>query len=112
MKLIVATLCVGLLAGCATTQPTVWVKDGASQQDFDQARAQCEYEVAAATQAPDYSYRTIVGQELDRAMRQRELGVLCMQAKGFRQQAPSPDVKVQARDDCRWVRPDEFRCGK
>lgn len=85
MRLLTLAVLVAL-AGCAAPRPTVWLKDGATQQDFDQARAQCEYEASAATQTTDTSFNTVFVQELDRAMRQRDLANLCMRAKGFREQ--------------------------
>lgn len=45
MKLI--CLFVLLLAGCATTE-RVWVKDGASQQDFYMDRGQCQAQAFGA----------------------------------------------------------------
>lgn len=80
-----ALLLAGALAGCAAPQkPLTWYKDGVTERDFQQAQAQCEYEVSVATQGTDYSFRTVIGQEMDRAMRQRDLGTKCMQAKGYR----------------------------
>lgn len=103
-----------LLAGCATQPAWQWVKPGATQADFDQHKAQCDYETSAATQATDYTLRTTFGQELDRAMRKDDLMVKCMVAKGYRQEpiAAAPQVSVQVRDDCRWVNAGEYRCGK
>jgi len=75
-----------VLAACAPMKPMVWVKPGATAAEFEQAKAQCIYEVTAATQQTDYSYRTVIGQELDRSIRQRELGLLCMKARGWNQE--------------------------
>lgn len=72
------------LAGCATQQPMIFDKEGATQAEYDQAWARCDYETSAATQGTDYSFNTILGQELDRAMRKRDLIVKCMAAHGFR----------------------------
>lgn len=102
------------LAGCATQPAWQWVKPGATQADFDQHKAQCDYETSAATQTTDYSLRSSFGQELDRSMRQRDLMTKCMVAKGYRQEpiAAAPQVSVQVRDDCRWVNAGEYRCGR
>jgi hypothetical protein len=78
-----------VIAGCAAApqQPQImWNKPGATQAEFELARDQCIYEVTAATQNVDRSYRTAIGQEIDRNMRQRDLAVKCMRAKGFREQ--------------------------
>lgn len=84
MKNATTILACALLAGCAVQPPVKLVKAGATQADFDQAVAQCEYEAAVATQVTTPGYRTAFGQELDREMRKRELMLPCMKAKGFR----------------------------
>jgi hypothetical protein len=61
----------------------VWDKAGATQADYDRSWAKCDYETSAATQNTDYGFRTVFGQELDRAMRKRDLVVKCMTAEGF-----------------------------
>lgn len=76
-----------LLSSCATQPQFVWDHPTGNQAQFERDRAQCEYETASATQQTDYSYRSVFGQELDRAMRRRDLGVLCMKAKGYQQRA-------------------------
>jgi hypothetical protein len=87
MRMTICFVALAAMGGCAVApqQPITWYKDGASQRDFDQAAAQCEYEVSAATQGTDPTLRTVFGQELDRAQRQRDLGIKCLRAKGFRQ---------------------------
>jgi hypothetical protein len=79
-----------MLAGCGSLpqQPQImWNKPGgATQAEFELARDQCIYEVTAATQQVDRSYRTGIGQEIDRNFRQRDLAIKCMRAKGFREQ--------------------------
>lgn len=80
-----AALAVSVLAGCATPPPVAWHKAGATQEAFDQDFAKCRYEAVAATQTTDTSMRSIFGQELDRAIRQRDLMDLCLQAKEWRQ---------------------------
>ena len=73
------------LVACAAPQkPIVWYKDGATEAEFSQAKYQCDYETTAATQNTDYSYRSIIGQEMDRAMRKGDLFKRCMMAKGYR----------------------------
>jgi hypothetical protein len=113
-----AVILAAALTGCASAPPIMWVKEGATQQDFEQARAQCIYEVASSTQYTDPAHFSIWDQELERSIRQKQLAQLCMQAKGFRPQpvdgstAAAHAVNPQIRDDCRWVAADEFRCGK
>jgi hypothetical protein len=72
-----------LLAGCATPKPMIWDKPGGTQAGFDTDTAVCQFEVAKSTQGTDPAMRTIFGQELDRAMRQRDLYGLCMRSKGY-----------------------------
>lgn len=83
-RLTLAFLCF-TLAACAPMQPLMWVKAGATEAEFEQAKAQCVYEVTAATQQTDYGLRTVFGQELDRSIRQRDLAILCMKARGYTQ---------------------------
>lgn len=85
-KLFILTVLAAALAGCATQPNRQWVKPGATQADFDQHVAQCDYETTAATQSTDYGLRTSFGQELDRAMRKKELMGLCLVAKGYHQE--------------------------
>lgn len=80
-----ASLLACFLAGCAAPKPPVWDKPGATQEQFDADRRYCEFEVMKATQTTDTSYRTVVGQELDRSMRQRELALSCMRSRGYTQ---------------------------
>lgn len=83
MKVIALSIAV-LLSGCAAVnEPLVFDKPGATQTDFNQAWARCDYQTSAATTATDYTYATIIGQELDRATRKRELTIKCMTAEGF-----------------------------
>jgi len=73
-----------VLAGCAAQpQKVMLYKDGGTQSEYQQAIAQCDYEVSVATQQTDYSLHSIFGQELDRSIRQRDLGIKCMAAKGW-----------------------------
>lgn len=77
---------VTVLAGCVAPQPMEWARVRADAPDLQQALARCEYETRAATQVTDYSFRSVIGQELDRASRRNELMGLCMRAQGFTQQ--------------------------
>lgn len=82
-KLILAFLLA--FAGCASQPSYVWDHPTGDRAQFDRDKAQCEYEATAATQQTDYSYRTGFGQELDRAIRRSDLGVMCMKARGYTQ---------------------------
>ena len=86
---------VALLAiqGCAG--PT-WVKPGAVQADFDRDVAQCKYEAASATASygGGPTRRTTagalgqgIGEGIDLGLRQRDLIMLCLQARGYTKQA-------------------------
>lgn len=86
MNMIVrAAVLVLLIPGCAVQPRYEWIHPTGDRAQFDKDRAQCEYESTAATQQTDYSYRSSFGQELDKAMRRGDLGVLCMKAKGYTQ---------------------------
>lgn len=86
-KIFISSLiAVTTLAACVTPTPMVWTRPGATEADFERDKNQCIYESSALTQSVDYGYRTIFGQELDRAMRRNELAGLCMKAKGWSQQ--------------------------
>lgn len=82
MRLLIAAA-VMVLAGCAAPQKVMLYKDGGTDAEYKQALAQCEYEVSAVTQGTDYSYHSMLGQELDRTSRQRDLGLKCMAARGW-----------------------------
>jgi len=70
------------LAGCAAA-PLQWIKAGATEAQFAQDRRECEFDVAKATQTYDPSMRSMLGQDLQRVMRQRELGIMCLRARGY-----------------------------
>lgn len=72
-----------VLSGCAAPKPITYDKPGATQADFDQDQRFCKYDVQKSTQTTDPSYRTVIGQEMDRAMRQRDLMRSCMESKGY-----------------------------
>lgn len=76
---IVATVA---LVGCAA-KPLIWDKSGGTQSEFDADQSFCQYDVQKATQGTDPTLRTVFGQELDRAMRQRDLMLSCMRMKGY-----------------------------
>lgn len=80
-----AALALALLAGCAQQQTVVWEKPDATQESFEADKRSCEFEVLKATQGVDPTYRTVVGQEADLAMRRRELTLSCMRSKGYTQ---------------------------
>lgn len=82
MRFPVLTLAL-VVAGCAAPEPLRFASATATKAESDRAHAKCDYQVSAATQAPDYGFRTVFGQELDRAMRQRDLMIKCMAAEGF-----------------------------
>lgn len=87
------------LAACAVPQ-TNWSKPGASAADFEQDKLQCDYEATSATQRTDYSYGTLVGQELDRANRKLTLMQKCLAARGWTQAGPGPSERQRLS----WVR--------
>lgn len=86
-------LALGLvLTACATQQRIVWNKPGAVEADYNRDIAQCDYETSASTQGTDYSYRSTLGQEIDRAMRKNDLLKKCMVARGWSASTSSPAV--------------------
>jgi hypothetical protein len=82
-RAILAAILVFTLAACAAPPTLHWKYVGKGESDLPQAMAQCDYETSAATQATDYSFRSIIGQEMDRASRKSDLNVRCMGAKGW-----------------------------
>ena len=80
-RLLAVLFCLVLL-GCAANQ-FVWDHPTAGDGNFARDRARCDYETSAATTTPDYSYRSIVGQSLDQALRKNELFGKCMMAAGY-----------------------------
>lgn len=90
-------LCIaGLLGLCGCAPRYSWVRDATTQQQFERDRAQCLYESKAATAS--YSSgptpRTLGGSfgqgfadGITLAMRENELAVLCMKARGYSQRA-------------------------
>lgn len=92
-----------VLAGCAA-QPQVemeWAAQRADAAPFGVARDRCAYESTAATQTPDYSFRSALGQSMDQQRRRDELFVLCMRAQGYAQQIKrSEALKAQ---DAQWA---------
>jgi hypothetical protein len=86
-----------MLQGCA--QKHMLTKSGASIEDYNKDVARCDYEASLATQNTDYNYRTIIGQELDRANRKNDLILKCMIAYGWTDKivensTPSEDMKI------------------
>lgn len=82
MRYTPALLLLAALAGCAAS-PTVLEKPGLTEAEFEADKRFCEFEVMKSTQGTDPTLRTVVGQELDRAMRQRDLMMSCMRMKGY-----------------------------
>lgn len=83
-----------VLTGCAT--PTghkyMWMKNGASQADFDRDKAQCNYEAVAATasystgptaRTSSGAFVQGFGEGMARGIRQNELIELCLTARGY-----------------------------
>lgn len=91
---------VALLAGCAAPGQFAWVPLPGTTISYDRAEARCDYETSAATQGTDYSYRTSLGRELDRALRKRDLTEKCMRAQGFQKIDVSASASPPA--DPRW----------
>lgn len=83
MKHMIFLVAAASLVGCAAQQPIIWDKDGGTQAEYDQHARECRYDVAKNTQGTDPGMRTIIGQEFDLAMRQRDLLIMCMEAKGY-----------------------------
>jgi uncharacterized protein YceK len=79
MKYIFLIIGVLLLGGCTT----VLYKDGATQADYQSDFGQCDYEVSLHANGVDNSYRTMIGQEFDVALRKKELMLKCMRNKGW-----------------------------
>ena len=80
-------LCIALLApilaGCVTQQ-AVWDKPGGTQVAFDQDKAQCIYEAKLGTPSmPYHGMSGAISTGIEEGMRQAELEVLCMQARGY-----------------------------
>lgn len=78
----IATLVV-TLAACAAPRPVVWYKSGADQAQFEKDRLECEYEAMKSVQTYDPSMRTMIGQELDLAMRRSDLQAMCLRVRGY-----------------------------
>ena len=83
-------LLVALLAGCAPRY--LLTREGATIDNYNSDIARCDYETSAATQGTDYSYRTILGQEFDRASRKNDLMKKCMLAKGWKVMPAKPEI--------------------
>jgi len=82
MKRVLLICLAASLVGCAN-RGVALTKPGASSSDFDADKARCDYETTASTQGTNYTYNTMFGQELDRALRKNELMTMCMRAKGW-----------------------------
>lgn len=73
------------LSACAAPGRGYWDHADKDPAKFDQARAQCLYESAAATaNAPaTFSLGQNIAQDIATGTRRGELLVLCLQAKGY-----------------------------
>lgn len=89
MRNTLAALLIQALTGCAF-QKVTFSKMGVTQVEFNRDMATCDYETTAATQSTDPYLRTVVGQELDRALRKNDLIKRCMLAKGYAVALPNP----------------------
>jgi len=78
-----AILAAALAVGCAG--PMVWVKDGASETQAARDYAECDYDATRSVTTVDGTYRTMLGQDLDMAMRQGEVIRKCMRLRGYDQ---------------------------
>src|SRR5437762_12966528 len=88
---------VAVITGCAIQPTYMWVRPNTSQAEFEADRARCLYEAEAAvatygSSAP--TQRTLGGSSAQglslgygKAMESNNLGVLCMKARGYSQQA-------------------------
>jgi hypothetical protein len=70
------------LSACAMP-PLVFDKSDGTQEGFDQDKRECNYDVLKNTQTADPAMQSIIGQELDRSMRQRSLYIACMDSRGY-----------------------------
>lgn len=93
--LAVAPICLAIF-GCAA--PVVWQKVGGTAEEFERDKNQCIYEANAATASYSQGQTARTrsgaiaqgfGEGLTMALRQRELAVLCMRARGY-YPAPAP----------------------
>lgn len=95
-----------ILSGCATPMAQyMWVKDGATQGDFDRDMAKCQYEAAAATagygagptvRSSSGDFVQGFGEGMTRGLRQNELVQLCLTAHGYSKQPnhkPRPEME-------------------
>ena len=82
-KAVTGALCLAL-AGCATA-PVRWTKPGATVTDFDQAKAECQYEAVKSTASmpTGYGLGGAIASGIEEGTRQGEVAVLCMRAKGW-----------------------------
>lgn len=104
-------LVVAILTGCAAPGQFAWVPLPGTTISYDRAEARCDYETSAATQGTDYTYRTSLGRELDRALRKRDLAEKCMRAQGFRKVDVSAASSPPA--DPRWkVMEDDWQASR
>jgi hypothetical protein len=77
--IVLSALCLSACAGA----PIVYDKEGQSQAGFDQDQRECKYDVIKNTQSVDPGMQSLIGQEIDRAMRQKSLMRECMESRGY-----------------------------
>lgn len=88
-KMVVIALLATLLAGCATQQRWRWASVDSDATEADRRRdyAQCDYDATMATASFGAGgYRTMLGDSLERTLRQVEIIHMCMQNKGWHKQ--------------------------
>lgn len=74
---IFAVLATVLMAGCATQQPTVWNKDGGTQEQFSRDQLTCRQYAMQAAQTMGLSGNLFVGIAISRDMND------CMRSLGY-----------------------------
>lgn len=81
------------LTGCAPNY--MWVKEGATQSEFDRDKAQCQYEASSSmanyntgptARGASGAAAQGIGEGIAIGMRKAELIQLCLQAKGYSKQ--------------------------
>lgn len=87
MRKLTAILLVFGLTGCVTQQMR-WVRPGATQADFERDKIECVYESKKATGSMQAGVGMggAIAAGIDQAMRESEIGGLCMRTKGWTQQ--------------------------
>ena len=117
MRYLTALFATIILGGCASSN-YMWVKDGASEKDFDKDLAECRYQAMinvdkALPKPPPRNEVTVyvnpeeetpseaagkalgksMGDSIVRTMKIAEMQTLCMQIKGYRRIKINPNNK-------------------